>query len=269
MQSIMSMDSNMRWYYPAMNNVNLRFGEWLADRLFEHDNMTQSEFALRIGVDQSTVSGWVNGESRPRRNTCYKIADFFGVPRAEVVQLAGLKPSARDNLIPASPSAPEGKSTKEPLTERKEPWEYLDQRLRRIELRLGENLPTVEVIGRVPADGVRWAGIGDVYTVEVLREFVADARAPFGLEVTGDCFRSVGIYSGDIVICDQPQGRIPNDKQIVVVRVGDDVTLKRWCVVAAGIELRDGDDQLVYTLSEGDDFEVQGLFLTFIPRAPR
>lgn len=252
-------DSWRSCYLWGMKNGD--FGDWLSDQIYQ-SGLTQKDFATAIGFSDTAVSAWVGGKRRVSVHAIRAIADYLGMDAQEVARLAGRDLGGRADV-------PDGQSTKGPLTTKADPWEYLDQRLKRIELRLGENLPTVEVIGRVPADGVRWADIGDVYTVEVLREFVADASAPFGLEVTGDCFRSVGIYPGDIVVCDQPQGRTPNDRQIVVVRVEDGVTLKRWCVVDGGIELRDGDDQVVYTLSEGDDFEVQGLFLTFIPRAPR
>lgn len=132
----------------------------------------------------------------------------------------------------------------------------------------------IPLVGRIPADAIRWTAVEEgieVPSVGVAPEDIQGARSPFALEVTGDCMRAVGIYSGDIVILDRPDGRPPRDGQIVAVRVGEDeYTLKRWCVTADGaVELRDGDGRVVYRLTPNTHVEVLGFYLTFKPRAPR
>lgn len=49
-------------------------------RLLEKNNMTNKEFADKIGVKASSVSMWMSGKSLPRMGTLDKIADLFNVP---------------------------------------------------------------------------------------------------------------------------------------------------------------------------------------------
>lgn len=130
------------------------------------------------------------------------------------------------------------------------------------------------VRGRVPADSVRYASGQDgasMQEIEVLPGKIADTRSPYALEVTGDCFHSIGILSGDVVIVDAAEGRSPRNYQLVVVRIGREVTLKRWVETEEGIELRDGDESVVHriTAGQGDDLEVLAFYVTFEPLAPR
>ena len=49
-------------------------------KLLEQNNMTNKEFADKIGVKASSVSMWMSGKSLPRMGTLDKIADLFNVP---------------------------------------------------------------------------------------------------------------------------------------------------------------------------------------------
>jgi transcriptional regulator with XRE-family HTH domain len=40
---------------------------------------TQIDVAQRLGVDQTTVSKWENGEALPRADKLFDIADLYGV----------------------------------------------------------------------------------------------------------------------------------------------------------------------------------------------
>lgn len=82
----------------GMNDIELTFGERLEDWL-DKAGLLQEEFAERIGVSQSTVSAWVNGQ-RPGRINCYRIADYFGLPRRDVVLWAGHRPKHGDLIQP-------------------------------------------------------------------------------------------------------------------------------------------------------------------------
>lgn len=125
----------------------------------------------------------------------------------------------------------------------------------------------VPVVGRVPADTLRLTELGEHKgrVVHVSAEQLAGARKPFAVEVSGDCLRAIGIFDGDIVICDHAQGRRPNDGELTLVRVNDEYTLKRWREVGGDIELHDGHGQIVHVLSQGDEVEVVGFYVTFIP----
>ena len=41
--------------------------------------ITQDELAKQIGVDRTTVSGWLNGSSVPGKSNAHKLAEFFNV----------------------------------------------------------------------------------------------------------------------------------------------------------------------------------------------
>lgn len=61
---------------------NIYFGQRLKE-LRESFNLTQSEFALSIGLEKDnaaqTVSNWETSRREPNFNMLCKIADFFGV----------------------------------------------------------------------------------------------------------------------------------------------------------------------------------------------
>lgn len=54
-------------------------------RLLDINNITQLEFAKRMNVAASTVSSWCNGEKMPRMDKVEWMAEFFGVPRTDLI----------------------------------------------------------------------------------------------------------------------------------------------------------------------------------------
>jgi transcriptional regulator with XRE-family HTH domain len=129
----------------------------------------------------------------------------------------------------------------------------------------------VPVYGYIPADSVRFTGpLDDMPAIHVVAEMIAGARDPYALLVTGDCLAAIGILHGDAVILDHPSGHRPRPGQVVAVRMGAEVTLKRWMPRADGtIELRDGDGRLVATLDGSVSVEVIGLYVYHLPDAKR
>lgn len=55
----------MRLREPYARKTNGKFGEWLIDKLDEH-NMTQTELADLLHVTQSNVSAWGTHRCRPK-----------------------------------------------------------------------------------------------------------------------------------------------------------------------------------------------------------
>lgn len=132
----------------------------------------------------------------------------------------------------------------------------------------------LHVAGRIPADSIRFSTGQDgasMDEIEVTLSEIADARSPYALEVSGDCFRSIGIYHGDVVIVEPADGRRPRDQQIVVVRIGDEVTLKRWVESGDIVQLQDGDGTVIHEFdrSRPGQLEVIALYVTYKPLAPR
>ena len=68
------------------------FRLWLAQRLREQD-LSQADFARRLGTRPNTVSGWVTGQRRPDPASCDRIADALGLDVDEVLTAAGHRPA--------------------------------------------------------------------------------------------------------------------------------------------------------------------------------
>lgn len=209
------------------------FGAWLKHHRRER-NLTQWDVADLVnveGVDQPYISQIERGKiGRPSEERVRAFARAVGGDEEEALEAAGWQ---RIVVVPGGTQ--------------------------------------VRIVGRIPADSLRWMELEgeSVQTVSVAPEFLVGARSPFALEVSGDCLRSIGIYHGDAVVFDTPISEPPRDRQLVAIRVGDEVTLKRWCVTGDGVELRDGDEAVVHHVRADDDLEVIGLYLTFVPRSER
>lgn len=296
----MSTPSTTTCYVERMNVDDLpapSFGEWLDDEL-KVRGWSRPKLAREIDVSVSTVTSWIVGVRTPKESTCRNIAAAFGIEPNEVLSRAGrpldgTATATQAQIASANATLRNGVAsggTEDPLTDSHSLTQNVSEHLSRIErevariaaglrwaglmpgpsLELADDPVTVSVIGRVPADALRWtAGMEDYGDVEVTRAEVGNARAPFALIATGDCWRSIGLMSDDIVLCDRALGREPRDRQIVVVRINEEVTLKRWCITGDGVELRDGNEEVAYRIRPGDEVEVIGFYLTFRPVAER
>jgi len=127
------------------------------------------------------------------------------------------------------------------------------------------------VRGLVAADHVRWTNDTGMEPLPVPVSRLAGARSPYGLLVTGECMRAVGIFPGDVVILDKDPDRKPKDRELVVIRVGGEATFKRWCVVSDDeVELRDGDGNVALRVHPlMDEFDIEGFYITYEPLAAR
>ena len=83
------------------------------------------------------------------------------------------------------------------------------------------------------------------------------------LKVRGMSMRDVGIMDGDLLAVQAT--REARSGQIIVARLGDDVTVKRLRRTAAGIELLpENPDYPVITVQPGEPFEIEGLAVGLI-----
>lgn len=88
--------------HPREQVFNLRppmaeeFKTWLRRRM-DARNLNQSQLALELGQAQSVVQRWLAGGAKPRADSAIKVADYFGVPRDDVLRLIGIveEPPAR------------------------------------------------------------------------------------------------------------------------------------------------------------------------------
>lgn len=209
----------------------VEFGQ-LLKRSRDALGMTQEDLEERSGVSQNYISRLENGGGkRPGDRIIKQLATALETPEDEFKVALG--------------------------------WV-----IREVVFKDGVMLP---VVGVVPADALRWmSGEGASMTeVEVLRSKIEGARSPFGLEVSGDCLRSIGILHGDVVIVEPAEGRQPRNGQLVVVRVGDEVSLKRWREDDGGTRLEDGEGNVVHTFAPNEEATVLAFYVTYEPIAPR
>ena len=61
-----------------------KFGNFLC-MLREQRGMTQAELAQQLSVTPAAVSKWENGESKPRIETLFTLADILGVSAQELM----------------------------------------------------------------------------------------------------------------------------------------------------------------------------------------
>lgn len=121
----------------------LTFGEWLDDEL-KRRGWLQDDFAVAIGVDQSTVSDWVNGQSRPQPKNCDAIARKLGVDRNEVRRRAGRRQIIQAAHIRSRSGAIGGITVEATAGDVKRQWDALGRVIPEEELK-----PLVDYLKRV------------------------------------------------------------------------------------------------------------------------
>jgi SOS-response transcriptional repressor LexA len=243
-----------------------RFAEWLTAEI-KARNWNQSEFGRRAGESsRSTVSSWVTGSRLPEPDSCVRIADALGIDPDEVLDRAGhrkmtpVERQLRDENRKLRNTVVAQQTTISTYADLLDTGEEYDLRVR-----------PITVIGEVAAGGIRLVGDFGMEPVPVFEQQLKGARSPKALLVTGDCMRAVGIHPGDVVVIDLDYERQPNDGELVVISISDGLTFKRWCVVSdMRVELRDGDGTVAATINPlMDDYKIEGVYVTYLPLAPR
>lgn len=237
--------------YPLGMDGQQPFGEWVEDRYLAL-GLTQRELADAVGVGQSTVSGWVSAGKLPRARARRELAKALRVSLEELERHLPADESTHGVMTVHSPTGvrAEMRVSKESL------WQRLEQEIR---LETGVSIP---LIGVVPADAVRWTLVEqDDQTVSIPAEWANSVAGPLvAVLVSGDCLLSHGVVDGDHVVLERiTDRREVHDADVVLVRIGDEYTLKRWFVRDGVIILKDGNDTEVRTITDTDDLEVIGV----------
>lgn len=176
---------------------NLDFREWLGDQMDRVKMPDQTEFAVFVGVAQSSVSDWLQGPGYPRRSSRIKLSEALGIPLDEI-----------DRIITSS----QGRELR--IVGRNESSSNIRPVL----------MDFIPIIGTAAADTWRasW-GYGDLYPA--LRSDTQGVSMPAMMIVSGDCMEP-RVNHGDLVILDTDTSPMVGD--VVAVRSGDDVTLKEY-----------------------------------------
>lgn len=90
----------------------------------------------------------------------------------------------------------------------------------------GKRLNTVKVLGEIQAGWPSPAEEELVDTISLDDYLIENQQATFLLRVSGLSMNGAGIMPGDLVLVER--GRIPKPNDIVIARVDDEYTLKRY-----------------------------------------
>lgn len=119
------------------------------------------------------------------------------------------------------------------------------------------------LVGRVAAGAPILAAehIEQTYAVEAS---MFKARPDFLLKVRGLSMRDIGIMDGDLLAVQKASDA--KNGQIVVARIGDEVTVKRFKRTRTGIELspENPDFKTIVVPADSEDFEIEGLAVGLI-----
>ena len=122
---------------------------------------------------------------------------------------------------------------------------------------------TLPLVGRVAAGSPILAQehIDQSYVVEAS---MFPRKPDFLLKVRGMSMRDAGILDGDLLAVQS--AKEAKNGQIVVARIGDEVTVKRFRRTKAGIELipENPDFQTIHVTAESEPFELEGLAVGLI-----
>ena len=124
------------------------------------------------------------------------------------------------------------------------------------------SLHSLPLVGRVAAGSPILAQehIDQTYSVE---PGLFAAKPDYLLRVRGMSMRDVGIMDGDLLAVQAT--REARNGQIIVARLGDDVTVKRLRRTATAVELLpENPDYPVIVVQPGEPFEIEGLAVGLI-----
>jgi repressor LexA len=117
---------------------------------------------------------------------------------------------------------------------------------------------SLPLIGRVAA-GSPMLAQEHVETNYQVDPAMFSSRPDFLLKVRGESMRDAGIMDGDLLAVKKVDSA--KNGQIIVARIGNDVTVKRYRKSAAGIELlpENPDFKIIKVDPEADEFAIEGL----------
>jgi len=120
------------------------------------------------------------------------------------------------------------------------------------------NLISLPLIGRVAAGSPMLAqeNLETSYNVDPA---LFSARPDFLLKVRGESMRDIGIMDGDLLAVKKVDSA--KNGQVVVARIGNEVTVKRYRKTGATIELlpENPDFKIITVNPEADEFALEGL----------
>lgn len=239
-----------------MDTISVPFGDWLQGEL-DRRGWSISDLARAINAAPAVVSRWRSGARRPRPDQCRKIAAALMIDPLVVLYYAG-----HVTQLPQPMRHYERDRELRRLAARLHASERVLRTLQAEEVNSEEGI-AVRYFGVVPAVSLRWvAGEGGEEMRRVPAAWLG-SRAPsavFVVTASGDCLAGCGITDGTNVLLVHDNNREPRDAEIVLVRVGDEYSLKVWHRKGDWIELRTGVGEIVARLSILADYAIIGFY---------
>lgn len=65
--------------------------------LMRRRGLLPSHLAAEIGISHSTVSRWLKGQDVPSTKSCWKLAEYSGVPLRKILSLSGHVPTVAES----------------------------------------------------------------------------------------------------------------------------------------------------------------------------
>ena len=218
-----------------MSIVGRTFGERLRRRR-DALGLSQEELGLRVHLSRAMIGHFEAGRRIADVEQAAALADALGVSVGSLVGEEPERPSVEERAVSMIETAIEGiRGT--PVRHR----------------------------GVVPADRMCWAALkGDMASVRVLSDWVG-TRSPdefLVVEAAGDCLlASHGIVSGNWVLIDRAR-RVPQTGEVVLVRLGDEFSLKIWRRLGEILELVTADGTVAYRGPLNAQVMVEGVYVT-------
>jgi transcriptional regulator with XRE-family HTH domain len=72
-----------------------RIGLFIEELMRRH-NKLPSQLAADLGVSHATVGRWLLGEDVPSTKSCWKLAEYSGIPLEKILSIAGHLPSTEE-----------------------------------------------------------------------------------------------------------------------------------------------------------------------------
>lgn len=215
--------------------IGARIAAWREER-----RLTQAELARRSFLTRSYIAHLETGRNKPSLDALADIAAALGVPRA--------------TLLDGEP-----------------PPETADERTARMieEAITGARGVPVRVRWVAPVGDRRARSVEtEERYVRVLEDDLTGARDPFAILIESSCYLWLGLIPDDYAICDRDPDRKPQDGDVVVVGSQDAVTLMTWRATDDGAQLIDGSGNVARQLTNTDDAQIEGYYIT-VRRLPR